>query len=101
MQIISWTGHEGTRLRLVTTYHDMFEDMNPLFGFDEGPEGLFHEFGVGVSKSGYQWHAWLGGRACRRAGIRLVRIGLRRPPSKTQERLDSSDIGDRRFSTTR
>lgn len=39
-------GPRGYPAPPVTTYMDMFEEMDPSFGFDKVPEGLLHEFGV-------------------------------------------------------
>lgn len=49
-------GYPGPPVR---TYEYMFEEMNPLFGANEVPEGLFREFGIGVDKEGPDWHEWL------------------------------------------
>ena len=54
-------GPRGYPAPPVTTYKDMFEEMNPLFGSDEVmPESMLREFGVGIATAGDQWYRWLG-----------------------------------------
>lgn len=73
-------GPRGYPAPPIISYDDMFEEMNPLFGYDDVPRGLLREFGVGTVKSGTQWHQWLGWKGVQNGWYQIDKEWPPNPP---------------------
>lgn len=78
----SLDGPRGYAAPPVVAYDDMLEEMNPLFGTDEVPNGLFREFGIGVARFGSGWHDWLYRKGMQKGWYQIAEDWPAPPPLK-------------------